>query len=325
MIKVAVTGASGHVGTNLCRMLTDRGYSVRVLIHKHTLGLENLNIDFVRGDVTSTDDLRRLCEGCAVVFHLAACISIRKRDQRCIAVNAGSCGSLLSAARSEGVRRIIHFSSIHAFSPEPSDEVLDETRRLELDSRVSYNRSKAMGQQIMTEGSSEGPEVVVLNPTAILGPYDFQPSLLGNAVIRFYKGQNPSLIPGGYDWVDVRDVCLAAINAIDKGVPGESYLLAGSWKSLSEMAHTIEKLGGHKAPRLTLPWWLAQVGAVFLNMHATITGGIPLYTSMSLDTLKESHRNISSAKAARDLGYSSRPFEETMADTVQWFRENNYI
>jgi dihydroflavonol-4-reductase len=177
----------------------------------------------------------------------------------------------------------------------------------------------------MIEGSSHGPEVVVLNPTAILGPYDFQPSLLGNAVIRFYKGQNPSLIPGGYDWVDVRDVCYAAINAIDKGMPGECYLLSGSWKSLKDMACTVEKLGGHKTPWLNLPWWLAHVGAGVLNMHSTLTGGIPLYTSMSLDTLKESHRNISSAKAARDLGYSSRPFEETMADTIRWFKENNYI
>ena len=325
MIKVAVTGASGHVGTNLCRMLLKRGYSVKVLIHNSLEGLEGLNLEFVKGDVTSITDLRKLCEGCAVVYHLAACISIRKTDQRCLAVNAGSCESLLSAARSEGVRRIIHFSSIHAFNQDPYDELLDESRDLELNSRVSYNRSKALGQKIMIEGSSHGPEVVVLNPTAILGPYDFQPSLLGNAVIRFYKGQNPSLIPGGYDWVDVRDVCYAAINAIDKGMPGECYLLSGSWKSLKDMAGTVEKLGGHKTPWLNLPWWLAHVGAVVLNMHSTLTGGIPLYTSMSLDTLKESHRNISSAKAARDLGYSSRPFEETMADTIRWFKENNYI
>lgn len=325
MIKVAVTGAAGHVGTNLCRMLLERGYKVRVLIHNHTKGLEGLDLEFVKGDVTSLDDLRKLCEGCSVVYHLAACISIRKKDQRCMAVNAGSCETLLSAAKSEGVKRIIHFSSIHAFSQVPHNEVLDETRDIELNSKVSYNRSKALGQKIMMEGSSPGLEVVVLNPTAISGPDDFQPSLLGNAVIRFFKGHNPSLIPGGYDWVDVRDVCSAAINAIEMGVPGECYLLSGCWKSLEEMARTVERQGGHKAPRLTLPWWLAHVGAVFLNMHATVTGAVPLYTTMSLDTLKESHRNISSAKAARHLGYSSRTFEETMEDTIRWFKKNNYI
>lgn len=324
-MKIAVTGASGHVGTNLCRMLLDQGHLVRALIHHSNKGLEDLDIEFVTGSVDCEADLRKLCEGCSVLFHLAAFISIRKQDQRCMAVNAGSCESLLVAARSAGVRRIIHFSSIHAFSQKPHEGILNEERDLETGSSVSYNRSKALGHKIMTEGSSANPEVIVLNPTAILGPNDFQPSLLGNAVIRFYKGENPSLIPGGYDWVDVRDVCAAAINAIDHGVPGECYLLSGSWKSLKDMANAVEKLGGHKAPRLTLPWWLARIGAVVLNMHATVTGRVPLYTSMSLDTLKESHRNISSAKAARDLGYSSRPFEETMADTIKWFRENNYI
>jgi dihydroflavonol-4-reductase len=325
MIKVAVTGASGHVGTNLCRMLLDQGHLVRVLIHNSKKGLEDLDIEFIPGSVNCEADLRKLCEGCSVVFHLAACISIRHKDQRCMAVNAGSCETLLNAARYAGVRRIIHFSSIHAFRQEPFEEVLDECRDLELSSAVSYNRSKALGQKTMTEASSADLEVVVLNPTAILGPNDFQPSLLGNAVIRFYKGQNPSLIPGGYDWVDVRDVCSAALNAIDRGVPGECYLLSGSWQSLKDMANAVGQLGGHKAPRLTLPWWLAHIGAVVLNLHANVTGSVPLYTSMSLETLKESHRNISSAKATRDLGYSSRPFEETMADTIRWFRKNNYI
>lgn len=325
MIKIAVTGASGHVGTNLCSMLVDRGYRVRALIHNSSEGLEGLDLEFVKGDVTCPDDLRKLCEGCDVVFHLAACISIRRNDQRCMAVNAECCESLLNAARAEGVRRIIHFSSIHAFRQESFDEILDESRELDLQSMVSYNRSKALGQKIMTEGSSDGLEVVVLNPTAILGPCDFRPSLLGNAVIRFFKGQNPGLIPGGYDWVDVRDVCDAAINAIYKGTPGECYLLAGSWRSLREMAGAVERLGGHKAPAVTLPWWLANAGVAFLNIHATLTGRVPLYTRMSLDTLKESHRKVSSEKAAVALGYRSRPFEETMADTVRWFRENNYI
>lgn len=324
-MTIAVTGASGHVGANLCRMLTSRGHKVKALIHNSSRGLEDLDLEFINGDVTSETDLRSLCNGCDTVFHLAALISIRKRDSRCDDVNTLSCTRLLDAARSEGVRRIIHFSSIHALSPFPLDGVLDENRPLALSGNASYDRSKAYGQKIMIEGSADGPEVIVLNPTAIIGPNDFRPSLLGNAVIRFYQGRNPSLIPGGYDWVDVRDVCLTAINAIDNGVPGECYLVAGSWQSLKNMADTIERLGGHRAPRLCLPMWIASVGAVFLNLHATITGAIPLYTTMTLETLKDSHRNISHDKAARVLGHKSRPFEETMADTVQWFKENNYI
>jgi dihydroflavonol-4-reductase len=324
-MKIAVTGASGHVGANLCRMLLERGHEVRALIHNTDIGLETLDLEFLKGDVTSEADLRKLCSGIDVVFHLAAFISISKNDKRCASINTLSCTMLLDAARAEGVRRIIHFSSIHAFSQHPLDEVLDENRALALSDRTSYNHSKALGHKIMIEGSSSMPDVVVLNPTAIIGPNDFRPSLLGNAVIRFYKGRNPGLIPGGYDWVDVRDVCEAAVNAIDLGVPGECYLLGGSWQSLKTMADTVEKLGGHRAPRLCLPMWIASLGAIFFNLHARITGAIPLYTPMTLETLRNSHKNISTEKAAHTLGYKPRPFDVTMADTIKWFKENSYI
>lgn len=324
-MKIAVTGASGHVGTNLCRMLLDRGYEIKALIHNSIKGLEGLDLELVRGDITNERDLRALCHGCDMVFHLAALISISRNDKRCNSINTASCILLLNAAKAEGIKRIIHFSSIHAFNQEPLDEILDEKRDLALSGRASYDRSKALGQKIMMEGSSDDLEVVVLNPTAILGPNDFRPSLLGNAVIRFYRGQNPSLIPGGYDWVDVRDVCLAAINAIDKGVPGECYLVGGSWQSLKTMADIVEKLGGHKAPWLCLPRWLAWIGSLVLNLHAKIIGSVPLYTSMTLETLNYSHRNISSAKASKTLEYNPRPFPETMADTISWFKKHNYI
>ncbi len=324
-MKIAVTGASGHVGANLCRMLIDRGHEVKALIHNSKKGIEELGLEFVYGEINSEADLGKLCSGCEIVFHLAACISIRKNDIKCRVINTDSCITLLKAAKNEGVRRIIHFSSIHAYEQEPLDVELDETRSLALEGGASYERSKAMGQKIMIEASSPQLEVVVLNPTAILGPNDFQPSLLGNAVIRFFRGQNPSLLPGGYNWVDVRDVCSAAINAIELGVPGESYLLGGSWKSLKTMAATIEKLGGHKAPWLYLPMSIAYFGAIFLNLHATITKSIPLYTAMSLETLEHGHKNISSRKAAKALAFKTRPFEETMADTITWFKENKFL
>ncbi len=324
-MKIAVTGATGHVGTNLCRILIDQGHQVKVLIHSDAIGLEGLPLEFIRGDITNESDLENLCSGCDVVYHLAAFISIHKREPKCEKINTESCHNLIRAARNQGVKRIIHFSSIHAFNQEPLETELNETRELALGSTSSYDSSKAYGQRLMMEASSAGPEVVVLNPTAIIGPNDFKPSLLGNAVIRFYRGENPSLIPGGYNWVDVRDICQAAVNAIDNGVPGECYLLGGNWQSLKTMAGTVEKLGGHKAPWLSLPMWVAWLGAGVLNLHARITKRVPLYTAMSLEVLKHGHKNISSQKAKSVLGFNSRPFEETISDTIQWFKENGYL
>jgi dihydroflavonol-4-reductase len=125
--------------------------------------------------------------------------------------------------------------------------------------------------------------------------------------------------------VDVRDICRAAVNAITQGTPGQCYLLGGSWQSLATLADTIAKLGGNKKPAITLPMWLAGIGAVFLNLHATLTGSTPLYTAMSLEALKYGHKNISSLKAEKELGFVARPFGETMTDTINWFRQKSYI
>jgi dihydroflavonol-4-reductase len=324
-MKIAVTGASGHVGTNLCRMLLDQGHQVKALVHQETRSLSGLQMDFVRGNITCETDLVDLCRDCDVVYHLAATISMRKRDPKCREININGCNNLLRAAKKTSVKKIIHFSSIHAFCPEPFDHELNESRELCLKSTFSYNQSKAWGQKIMSEASSEDLQVVVINPTAIIGPNDFRPSLLGIALLRFFKGQNPGLIPGGYDWVDVRDVCSAAINALQSGIGGECYLIGGGWQSLETVVHEIGKQGGHKPPRLNLPMWMARIGAPLLNLHALVSNKAPLYTAMTLDTLEQSHRNISCKKARLALQYQPRPFGETIADTIKWFQDNKYL
>jgi dihydroflavonol-4-reductase len=324
-MKIAVTGSSGHVGNNLCRMLIDQGHEVRALVHKSTKGLEGLQMEIMKGSVTSETDLANLCDGCEVVFHLAATISLHRKDPTCLTINYESSIRLVRAAKAKGVKKIIHFSSIHAFRQEPHNEELNESRDLELDSKVSYDRSKALSQKFMMEASSDDLEIIVINPTAIIGPGDFRLSLTGSALIRLYKGQLPSLIPGGYDWVDVRDVCMAAIKAMECGVPGECYLVGGCYQSLRTLSFEIAQLGGHRPPRIELPFWTARIGIPFLNVHSAIRKTEPLYTSVSLHTLKKSHTRISHEKARSVLGYNPRPFTETLSDTIAWYRENKYI
>lgn len=324
-MKIAVTGATGHVGTNLCRLLIAGGYQVKVLIHNNDKGLTGLPLEMVTGNVLHPEDLLHLCDNSDVVIHLAASITIHKHDSFSRMLNIESCKNLIDAARKKGVRKIIHFSSIHAFMQKPFDIELNETRNLSLASSYSYDYSKAWSQKMMLESSSNDMEVVVLNPTAIIGPNDFKPSLLGNAIIRFYKGQNPGLIPGGYNWVDVRDVCQAAVRAIEKGKGGECYLLPGNWQSLEILAEEIAKTGGHPVPGIRIPAWLAHSVTPFLNLHAQIAHQTPLYTSVSLETLKNSHKNISGEKARSHLDFHPRSFVETIKDTILWFKENNYI
>jgi len=324
-MKIAVTGASGHVGANLCDMLIQQGHQLKVLVYQDLKGIEHLPVEFIRGDVTREEDLVDLCRNCETVIHLAAYISLRKKDPDCWKINAASCINLISAAKKTGIRKIIHFSSIHAFNQEPFDQTLDEKRDLCLNSSIAYNQSKAWGQKIMLESSTRELEIIVLNPTAIIGPVDYTPSHFGYALLRFYKGQNPGLIAGGYNWVDVRDVCLATLNALKYGTGGASYLIPGSWQSLKTVVHDIWKLGGHAPPRFEIPVFLAQIGMPFLNFHSFISRKPPLYTYVALDTIKNSHQDISFEKARQVLKYNPRPFDVTLQDTIKWFQDNKYV
>jgi dihydroflavonol-4-reductase len=177
----------------------------------------------------------------------------------------------------------------------------------------------------MMECSTTDLEIVVLNPTAIIGPADYAPSNFGHALLRFYRGQNFGLIPGGYNWVDVRDVCQAAIDALKYGTGGTSYLIPGSWQSLKTLVNQIWMLGGHAPPRLEMPVFLVRMGMPFLNLQSYISKKPPVFTYVALDTIKNSHQDISYRKARHDLNYNPRPFDVTLQDTIKWFQDNKYL
>ena len=325
-MKIAVTGASGHIGVNLCQELIERGHSVKALVHNTDHGIRNLPLEIVRGDLMDPSSLSRLVSGADVVFHLAAVISIQvKKKEEIFQKNVGGTENILKAAQKEGVRRFIHFSSIHALVQEPFDAVLDEKRSLALKDRIDYSQTKARAELAVYEAVKQGLDAVVLNPTAGIGPNDYAPSLLGRALIMIYTGRIPALIQGGYDWVDVRDVARAAVESIEKGEKGERYILSGHWRSLCQLADLVYTTSGERFKKLTFSAGLAWIGLPFLKLYCRLNSTQPLYTGDSLSILSRGHRNISSEKAKRSLGFNPRPIEETLKDTFNWFRRNGFI
>ena len=325
-MKTVVTGANGHVGANLIRALLARDRTVRALLHVNRRAVESLNVDMVRGDVC---DLSSLCEAfkdAEVVYHLAGHISISTDEwPLCQSINVTGTRNVVEACLRCGVRRLVHFSSIHAFEQEPLDILLDESRSLvELRHGLPYDCSKAGGEKEVRKGIERGLDAVIINPTAIIGPYDYGPSYLGEALLDIAHGKMPALVAGGFDWVDVRDVVEGAVRAEEQAPTGAKYLLSGHWASVSDLAAIVEEITGTPAPRMVFPLWLARIGAPFTAAFAQLTGKQPLYTSASIRALC-SNRNISHGKATRDLGYYPRPLRETVVDTFRWFEENSYL
>jgi dihydroflavonol-4-reductase len=325
-MTTVVTGANGHVGANLIRALLAQGRDVRALVHTNRRAIESLNIDMVRGDVC---DLPSLCEAfkdAEVVYHLAGHISISADEwSLCESTNVTGTRNVVEACLRCRVRRLVHFSSIHAFEQEPLDILLDESRTL-VESRhgLPYDCSKAAGEKEIGKGVEQGLDAIIVNPTAIIGPYDYGPSYLGEALLNLARGKMPALVAGGFDWVDVRDVVEGAIRAEERAPTGAKYLLSGHWASVSDLATIVEEITGVPAPRLVFPLWLARIGAPFTAIFAQLTGKQPLYTSASIRALC-SNQNISHERATRDFGYHPRPLRETVVDTFRWFEENGYL
>jgi dihydroflavonol-4-reductase len=323
---IAVTGANGHVGVNLCKALLDLGHEVRTLVHENTNGLEKLGVNIFKGDVVQKETLIPFLKGSEIVFHLAAKISITGDSQGSVrAVNTEGTRSMIELAKELGIRRFIHFSSIHAFSQDPHDQILDELRPLVKDEAFAYDRSKADGERIVMEAAKNGLDAFVLSPTAIVGPMDFEPSLMGKAFLQLYHHQIPALVPGGYNWVDVRDIVDAAIQSIDKGKKGEKYLLSGHWHSLPEVAKLIEKHSGKQIVSTVMPFWLAWIGLPFITLYSRISRRTPLYTRESLEIIIKGSKRISNEKAANELCFSPRSMDETVRDMMKWFELNGYL
>ena len=325
-MKIAVTGANGHVGVNLCKSLTEQGHQVKAFTHHHSQGLQHLPVHIVHGDVLNKQSIAPLLDEVEVVFHLAARISITgDPDGMVQRINAEGTQNMVHAAAEFKVKRFIHFSSIHAFRQHPMDQPLDETRPLVDNEGFAYDRSKATGERTVMEAAKNGLDAFVLSPTAIIGPADPEPSLIGTAVVDIYNHKIPSLVPGGYDWVDVRDVVDAAISAIDKARTGEKYLLSGHWHSLQEFSRLIQEHSGRKTVNTVLPMWIARFGLPFITLYSQLSGTKPLYTSESLTIITEGNRMISNTKAREELNFNPRPLTATIEDFLDWLKANKHI
>ncbi len=325
-MKSLITGVSGHVGANLVRALLKRKRKVRVLIHRDDSAIRGLDVEIVRGDILDPESLAKAVKGCGTVFHCAGKISLSgDRDGSVHRINVIGTRNVVDACIAAGVKRLVHFSSIYAYSRRPLYRIITEESPLSMGKEeYAYNRSKAEGVIEIRKGVERGLDAVMLHPTGIIGPHDYRSSQMGSAMRRLYYHELPSIIDNGFDWVDVRDVADAALAAEKLGRRGESYIVSNRWASTVELAVMIRELAGGCIPTLISPLWIARATAPFVELYGRVFSQEPLYSREAIAALT-GHRFISNEKAVRDLGFRPRPIIETVRDTFAWFHEQGLL
>lgn len=321
-----VTGASGHVGANLVRLLLEKGSKVRVLVRKDTQAMDGLPVERFDGDLSDLGSLSACFKNAVTVFNCAGRISLTGLpDAGFESANIEGVRNVVRACLNAKVPKLIHVSSIHAFADPGGDEILDETKPLvSLNSHAWYDSSKAEGQRIVFAAACRELHTVIVNPSAVLGPFDFKPSSMGGFILDLCLGKIPLLVNAGYNWVDARDVADGILRAESHGRSGESYLLTGGWRTLEDLSLNIRNMTGIKTVTKAVPVPFAAIAARVNWTFCRLTGKMTKLTPFTIKTI-QTHRFASSGKAERELGYKSRPFEDTIRDTVLWFQENGML
>jgi dihydroflavonol-4-reductase len=327
---VVVTGATGHIGNVLVRELLTRGEPVRAVLHsrKHEQTLEGLPVEKVVLDIRNPAQVDEALQGATLVFHLAGMISISPGATRALyRINVHGTRNVIQACRKNRVQRLVYASSTDALVPGMSDgsDILDEQSGLDpLQVMGGYARSKARATLKVLEAARDGLDAVVVYPSAVVGPFDFKPSQMGQLILDFARRRLPAYLDGAYNFVDVRDVVSGLLLAAEKGASGEGYLLTGSTITVPGLMVLLAELTGVRAPWLKLPSGLARFLAYFTPAYYALTRTRPLFTSYSIRVLQH-NCEMTSEKACRELDYSSRPLRETLADSIAWFRQSGRL
>ena len=325
-MKCVVTGATGHIGNVLVRYLIDRGYEVKSLVvdEKEKDILQGLNTEIVIGDVTKLETLVTAFEGADIVFHLAGIIEIGSGNKKKVhEVNVNGSKNVVAACKMAHVKKLVYTSSVHAI-PE-KEGVITETKTFSKDLvKGTYAKSKAEATEYILNSNSDDLEVIIVHPSGVIGPYEYIKSNMGQLIIDCAAERMKAYIKGGYNFVDVRDVANGIILACEEGKPGECYILAGHSITIEELMAIVEKLTGKKAPKFKIARWFAYITGIFSELFYKIVKEKPLFTSYAVYTTG-TNCNFSIEKAQKELGYTIRNMEETIADTIKWYKEKGEI
>ena len=326
---IVVTGATGHIGNVLVRELLAQGQTVRALVMpaEDLRPLEGLDVELVYGDVTHRPIVKAAFAGSDLVFHLAGIVTIMPSMRSLLEeVNVKGTRNVIDACRAAGVRRLVYTSSVHAIAEPPHGQVIDESQPFDPDQVLGdYARSKARATLLLLDEAKKGDlEAVVCCPTGVIGPWDYKISNIGQLLLDFASGHLKSWVRGAYDFVDVRDVAVGLILAAERGQSGRHYIFSGAQVQVPELMRELERNIGYPAPTYEIPAGIARAAGVLASVYYRLMRRRPVFTAYSIDVLK-SNSQVSSARAREELGFTTRPWQDSIRDQVDWFRSQGLL
>ena len=323
-----ITGSSGHVGSNLIRELSKQDYKIRCIdFDGDYRAYEGFDVEVIKGDITNKDSLHSVFKNVDIVFHTAALINLDRRYEKQIRqVNVEGTRNVCEAAVKAGVKKLIHFSSVDAFYRFPIEEPLFESRSLIDDpNAVPYDLSKADGQKIVLEFCEKDLDASIIHPTSIVGPNDFKPGLPMQEMVNLANGKRKLVPNWGYNFVDVRDLCITAISAVKLGRTGQNYIVGGEYHLYSYIAELMKQQLGRTVLLATIPDFVSYLGLPYEYIKSLITRKPRVLTIDTLHTGKTGNKVVPSTLAREELGHNPRPLEETIYDMVSFFQKRGLI
>jgi dihydroflavonol-4-reductase len=327
--RVLITGASGFVGSAVARAAQQRGCRVRVLIRPSSprRNLAGLDAEVIEGDMREQTCVSRALEGVRFLFHVAADYRLWARDPGEIERNnVEGTGTVMRAALARQVERVVYTSSVATLRVDSQTIAATEDRPLAAHEAIgAYKRSKVLAERLVEQMVvRDGLQAVIVNPTTPIGIQDMRPTPTGRIIIEAASGKMPAFVDTGLNLVNVEDVALGHLLALERGQIGERYILGGDNVTLQYLLGEIAAMTGRRAPSIKLPLWPLYPLARAAGVVARLTGKEPFVTVDGLN-MSKNRMFFSSAKAERELGYRPGPHLPALRAALDWFGREGYL
>ena len=327
-MNIFITGSTGFIGSKLALKLANTGNTVHALYRSEekVKNIRHDNIKLFKGDITDVESMKNAMQNCEQVYHIAAFTDVWTKNPDLIYnLNVKATENVFKIALDLGVKKVVFTSTAGVFGPSINNIINELTERT-VDYFLKYERTKAIAENIAKKYVQKGLDVVIVNPTRVYGPGILSKSNSVTIMIKSYIQGRWRVIPGNGksvgNYVFIDDVVKGHILAMEKGKPGERYILGGSNINYIDFFKTVRDISEKKYFMIKFPLMFMLAVSHFLMLLTRIFGVKPMITPALVKKFNYQW-NVSSKKAEKELGYQITHFREGADKTISWLEKNN--